>query len=311
MFLQRTIREPIKVEGIGLHTGKKVGLTFRPAPANAGVHFVRADLPHKPTLAVHVKNITATSQATTLGGPDFSVATVEHCLAALAVLRIDNLIIELMGEEIPIGDGSAWVFWNALKNVGLIEQEQPRKYLYITKTIYLGNEERHAYIMPYNGLRVTCTIDFPHPRIRTQYIDLDINQNSFETQLSRARTFGFLKDVEYLQSRGLALGGSLDNAIVLDDMNIINPGGLHYPDEFVRHKAMDALGDIVTLGQPLMGHLVLYKAGHDLMSRFVKKVLETTDSYVMKELGTDLVVDDDGRSAWASKSNSELGSYTD
>jgi UDP-3-O-[3-hydroxymyristoyl] N-acetylglucosamine deacetylase len=300
MFLQRTIREPVRVEGVGLHTGKKVSLTFRPAPANSGVHFSRADLPSKPTLAVHVSNITATAQATTLGGSEFSVATVEHCLAALAVLRIDNLIIEMMGEEIPIGDGSAWIFWEALKNVGLIEQEQPRKYIYITKTIYLGNEERHAYVMPYNGLRVTCTIDFPHPRIRTQHIDLDINPSSFEKQLSKARTFGFLKDVEYLKSRGLVLGGSLENAIVLDDTSIMNPEGLSYPDEFVRHKAMDALGDIVTLGHPLMGHLVLYKAGHDLMSRFVKRVLEASDSYQMKELGTDLSLDEDGRSAWAS-----------
>jgi len=300
MFLQRTIQQSASVVGIGLHTGRKVKLTFRPAPVNSGVHFVRVDLEGRPSIPVKAENITATQNATTLGGPDFSVSTVEHCLAALAVLRIDNLIIELEGPEIPIGDGSAWPFWKAIKEAGVIDQEQPRNYLYITKTIYMGDDDKHAYVAPYNGLRVTCTIDFPHPRIRYQQVDLDINPSSFENNLAKARTFGFLKDVEYLKSKGLVLGGSLENAIVLNDDEVMNPEGLLYPDEFVRHKAMDALGDLVTLGCPLMGHVVLYRAGHDMMSRFVKKVLENKDSYKFMQLGADpALLENDTRLAWS------------
>jgi len=300
MFLQRTIRKPATVKGIGLHSGKTVELTFRPAPADTGVHFIRTDLPHRPSLPVRAENITATQNATTLGGPEFSVATVEHCLAALAVLRIDNALIELNGPEIPIGDGSANLFWEAVKNAGIAELEQPRRYIFVTKTIYLGDDVRHAYVTPYNGLRLTCTIDFQHPKIRTQSIDLDINPHSFETHLSKARTFGFLREVEMLKSKGLIAGGSLDNAVVLDDENVINGEGLRYPDEFVRHKAMDALGDLVTLGQPLMGHVVIYKAGHDMMSRFVKKIIESQDNFKLMELGTDLTQQNvEGRSAWA------------
>lgn len=292
MFFQRTIRNAISVEGIGLHTGKPVKLTFRPAPSNTGVHFVRADLPSKPSLAARSENISATYHATSLGGPEFSVSTVEHCLAALTVLRIDNLIIELDGPEIPIGDGSAWPFWEALARVGLVDQDQPRQYLYIAEPIFYGNNEKHVLVTPYNGLRVTCTIDFPHPKIGLQKIDIDVNPHSFETNLSKARTFGFLKDVKAMQEKGLALGGSLENAIVLDENKIMNPDGLREPDEFVRHKAMDALGDLVTLGYPLMGHVSLYKAGHDLMSKFVKKVLDSKPCYKLVELGQDLTEDD-------------------
>ncbi|HEX4923949.1 MAG TPA: UDP-3-O-acyl-N-acetylglucosamine deacetylase, partial [Bdellovibrionales bacterium] len=262
MFLQRTIKKPVAVKGVGLHTGQPATLTFRPAPADTGVHFVRSDLPGRPSLAARAENISATSFATTLAGPEFSVSTVEHCLSALAVLRIDNLVVELDGPEIPICDGSAWHFWDVLKNVGLVDQEQPRKYMFVTQPIYFGDDEKHAYVVPYNGLRVTCTIDFTHPQIGRQVLDLDVNPHSFETNLAKARTFGFMKDVEAMQAKGLARGGSLDNCIVLNDAGVMNAEGLRYPDEFVRHKMMDALGDLVTLGHPLMGHVVLFKAGH-------------------------------------------------
>jgi len=288
MFLQRTIRKTVMVEGIGLHSGKPTRLYFRPAPANTGIYFVRRDLPGSPAIATKAEYVRSTALATTLAGPHFSVSTVEHCLSALAALRIDNLFIELDGSEIPIGDGSAWVFMDAIMNAGFIEQEQPRKYAYITKPIYYGTSQKHAYVVPYNGLRVTCTIEFPHPKIGQQKIDLDINEYSFARDLAKARTFGFLKDVELMKERGLALGGSLDNAIVLDSQEVINPGGLRYPDEFVRHKAMDALGDIVTLGMPLMGHLVLYKSGHDVMNCLVRQILASKDSYRYIELGGDL-----------------------
>ncbi len=288
MFLQRTIRKKVKVKGIGLHTGEPAGLAFRPAPPNTGIYFVRSDLPGSPAIAASARYVQATTLATSLGGPAFSVSTVEHCLATLAAFRIDNLFIELDGPEIPIGDGSAYPFMEALLGAGLVEQEEPRKYAYITQPIFYGDGEKHAYVVPYNGLRLTCTIEFPHPRIGKQKIDLDVNEPSFARELSRARTFGFMKDVEALRAKGFARGGSLDNAVVLDNQDILNPEGLRFQDEFVRHKALDALGDLVTLGMPLMGHLVLYKAGHDVLNRLVRKILESTDSYRHIELGAGL-----------------------
>jgi UDP-3-O-[3-hydroxymyristoyl] N-acetylglucosamine deacetylase len=291
MFLQKTIYRRVQVQGLGLHSGKPCGLNFVPAPPNTGVHFVRADLPGRPSLKVHATNVSATGYATTLGGPEFTVSTVEHCLSALSALRIDNLVIELDGPEIPITDGSAKEYLKALQAVGLIEQDQPRKYCSITKPIYFSEGDKQAYVLPYQGLRVSVTIDFAHPAIGKQKIDLDINEQSFTRDIVSARTFGFLKDVDALQSRGLALGASLENAIGLDDVRIVNPEGLRYADEFVRHKALDALGDLVTLGMPLMGHVVLYKAGHDVMNKLVRKILDSPDSYRHIELGADLSED--------------------
>lgn len=302
MFLQRTLRKRVEVKGIGLHTGEPASLTFCPAPENTGIYFVRRDLPGAPAISTRAEFVTATSLATTLGGKAFSVSTVEHCLSTLSALRIDNLFIELSGPEIPIGDGSAKPFLDAILSAGVVEQEQPRKYAYITQPIYYGDAEKHAYVVPYNGLRISCTIDFPHPCIGLQSLDLDINEHTFSTEVARARTFGFLKDVEAMRARGLARGGSLDNAVVLDSQEIMNPEGLRWKDEFVRHKILDALGDLVTLGMPLMGHLVLHKAGHDVMNRLVRKILESPDSYRFIELGASLPevdYDKDGQSIWA------------
>lgn len=291
MFLQRTIREKAVVEGIGLHTGAPAKLTFCPAPEGTGIYFVRRDMPGAPAISTQAERVTATTMATTLGGDAFSVATVEHCLSTLAALRIDNLFIELDGPEIPIGDGSASPFLEAILKVGLAEQNEPRKYAYITQPIMQGDQEKHAYVSPYNGLRITCTIEFPHPRIGHQTLDLEINEQTFAREIARARTFGFLKDVELLRSKGLARGGSLSNAVVLDHTEVMNPEGLRWENEFVRHKVLDALGDLVTLGMPLMGHVVLHRAGHDLMNRLVRKILESPDRYRHIELGADLPID--------------------
>lgn len=304
MFLQRTIQKKVEVHGIGLHTGQPTKLTFRPAPEDTGIYFVRGDLPGRPALKAHAHHVQATTLATVLGGNEFSVSTVEHCLSALAAFRIDNLFIELDGPEIPIGDGSARAFSEALLNAGMVEQSQPRKYAYVDQPIYYGTTDKHAYIVPYNGLRLTCTIEFSHPKIGAQKLDLDINEYTFSRELASARTFGFLHDVERLRAMGLALGGSLDNAIVLDHEQILNPDGLRFPDEFVRHKMLDALGDLVTLGMPLMGHVVLYKAGHDVMNRLVRKVIESTDSFRYIELGADLPQSDfNPQSFWAFQAN--------
>ncbi len=285
MYLQRTLNQRAKVEGIGLHSGQPCSLTFCPAPTNTGIYFVRTDIEGRPLLEAKVSNVQATSRATTLGGKDFSIHTVEHCLSALAAFRIDNLLIELDGPEIPIDDGSSQVFLQAILEAGVVEQDQPRKYAYITQPIFYGNEEKHAYVMPYNGLRLTCTIDFPHKKVGRQKIDLDINERTYQDELASARTFGFMKDLEPLQAAGLAKGVSLNNTIGLTEDGIMNEDGLRFNNEFVRHKALDALGDIVTLGFPIMGHFVCYKAGHDLLNSLVKKILVSQDSYQHVELG--------------------------
>jgi UDP-3-O-[3-hydroxymyristoyl] N-acetylglucosamine deacetylase len=288
MFLQRTIRQRATVEGVGLHTGRPAKLTFCPAPEGTGIYFVRRDMPGSPAISTHAERVSATTMATTLSGSEFSVSTVEHCLSALAALRIDNLFIELDGPEIPIVDGSAAPFLEAILAAGLADQSEPRKYAYITQPIFQGDHDKHAYVVPYNGLRISCTIEFPHPRIGHQHMDVDITEQAFGREIARARTFGFLKDVEALRAKGLARGGSLDNAVVLDHTDILNPEGLRWENEFVRHKILDALGDLVTLGMPLMGHVVLHRAGHDLMNRLVRKILESPDRYRHIELGADL-----------------------
>lgn len=288
MFLQKTIRKKTEVQGVGIHSGHTTTLTFRPAPPDTGVYFIRSDLPGTPAIRVSAKRVEATSLQTTIGGDAFSVATIEHCLCALSALRIDNLFIELDGPEIPICDGSAKAFCDALLKVGMVEQDQPRKYCYITEPIYYNEGDKHAYVVPYHGLRLTVTIDFPHPSIGKQKLDLDINEHTFSRELAAARTFGFIKDVETLQARGLARGATLLNAIGLEERGIANPEGLRWPDEFVRHKTLDALGDLTTLEMPLMGHVVLYKAGHDLMNKLVRKIMDSPQSFRHVQLGADI-----------------------
>lgn len=298
MFFQKTIRKAVEVQGVGIHSGEKATLRFKPAPANTGVYFVRADLPNKPFLKVSVLNVQAVSYQTTLGGPFFQVATIEHCVSALAALRLDNIYIELDGPEIPICDGSAQHFLDALVKAEIVELDEPRKYCYVTEPISYNEGEKSAYILPYHGLHLTVTIDFAHPMIGHQKIDLEINEQTFARELARARTFGFLKEVEALRAAGLAKGGSLDNCIVLDDKGVVNPEGLRFKDEFVRHKVLDALGDLVTLEMPLMGHVVLHKAGHDIMNKLIKKIVASPKSYRFVELGADISAETKKFAGW-------------
>lgn len=288
MFFQKTIRKTVEVEGVGIHSGEKTVLRFKPAPANTGVYFIRADLPNKPFLKVSAKNVQAVSYQTSIGGPDFSVSTIEHCVSALSALRIDNIYIELDGPEIPICDGSAQYFMKALLSAELIELDEPRKYCYVTEPISYVEGEKSAYVLPYHGLRLTLKIDFSHPAIGEQALDMEVNEQTFVRDIASARTFGFLKDVEAMKSAGLAKGGSLDNCIVLDETKVVNPEGLRFKDEFVRHKALDALGDLVTLEMPLMGHVVLNRAGHDIMNKLIKKIVSSPNSYRFVEMGADV-----------------------
>ncbi|MCX7979083.1 MAG: UDP-3-O-acyl-N-acetylglucosamine deacetylase, partial [Bdellovibrionaceae bacterium] len=193
MFLQKTIRKRTLVQGIGIHSGDVCTLTFRPAPPDTGVWFIRADLPGAPALRVSAEAVEATSYQTTIGGERFSVATIEHCLSALSALRIDNLFVELDGPEIPICDGSAKDFLAALQAVGMVEQDRPRRYCYVTEPIYFSEGDKYAYVLPYQGLKLTVTIDFPHPAIGRQTLELDINEQSFQREIAAARTFGFIR----------------------------------------------------------------------------------------------------------------------
>ncbi len=286
MFLQKTIKKRVKVEGVGLHTGAPCSLTFVPAPAYAGVHFIKNDIKHKPAIQALVDNVSDTGYATTLGHEEFTVSTVEHCLSAVSALRIDNLFIELEGPEIPMMDGSALAFLEALQSVGLIELDAPRIYCQIVQPIEIIDGDKKATLLPYNGLRLSITIDFNHPSIGKQNLDVEVNELSFSREIASARTFGFVKDLEMLRARGLAKGAGLHNAVALGEQGILNPEGLRFPDEFVRHKALDALGDLLTLGSPVLGHLILYKAGHNLMNQLIQKVIQTTSSHRFTELGS-------------------------
>lgn len=288
MVYQKTIQKTVCVEGIGLHTGMPTSITFKPAPENTGIYIIRKDIPGLPALKAQSRNVRATQMATVLGSEHFMVSTVEHCMAAVSALQIDNLYIELSGPELPIGDGSADCFFKALQSAGIIEIQALRNYIYVTQPIYFSQGDKYAYVLPHNSFKLTCTIEFSHPKIGKQKIELEVNSHTFSKELSRARTFGFMKDVEALKVKGLALGGSLENAVVLDDSDVLNPDGLRYPDEFVRHKAMDAIGDMLMLGYPLIGHVVLHKAGHDVMHGFVEKVMAATDSYRIIELAQPL-----------------------
>jgi UDP-3-O-[3-hydroxymyristoyl] N-acetylglucosamine deacetylase len=278
-FEQRTLQRAVVVEGVGLHSGSKVSLRLLPAPANHGLVFARVDLPGRPVIRVCSELVTDTSLATTLGLGSAKVATVEHLLAALSGLGIDNLRMEIDGPEVPIMDGSAAPFAMRMSEAGIRHQGEPKRFLVIKKTVTVTDGDKHATFSPARRFRIDCTIDFKHPLISDQQFTLEFSDRSFIREVARARTFGFLRDVDKLRSMGLARGGSLDNAVVVDDFSILNPEGLRFPDEFVRHKLLDALGDVALLGRPVIGALTVYKTGHALNQKLVAKVLSDPSNF--------------------------------
>ncbi|PZR17279.1 MAG: UDP-3-O-[3-hydroxymyristoyl] N-acetylglucosamine deacetylase [Archangium gephyra] len=279
-FEQRTLQRTVVVEGVGLHSGTKVTLRLVPAPANSGLVFVRTDLTDKPVIPVRWDLVTDTVLATTLAHNGAKVATVEHLLAAVSGLGVDNLRMEVDGPELPIMDGSAYPFAQRMIDAGFRAQGEPRKFLVIKKTVSVTDGDKVATFSPSRRFRIDCTIDFKHPLISDQQFTLELNdQTQFLREVARARTFGFLRDVDKMRSMGLARGGSLENAVVVDDFSILNPEGLRYPDEFVRHKLLDALGDIALLGRPVLGALTAYKTGHALNQKLVAKVLSDPANY--------------------------------
>jgi UDP-3-O-[3-hydroxymyristoyl] N-acetylglucosamine deacetylase len=279
MYWQKTIKEDISFRSVGLHSGRKVGMTIKPAEADTGIVFIRKDVPDNNRIAADIGNVTDTTLATTLGVNGTRVHTVEHLLSAFRGLGIDNAVVEVDTFEVPIMDGSSQPFVSMLRNVGLKTLRKARRYLRVRKTVSVSEGESTAMLEPASDFRVTYRIDFPHPAVGTQTYHLVFSPDAYEKEISSARTFGFLKDVEYLQAKGLALGGSLQNAVVLDDEKVINKEGLRSPDEFVKHKILDAVGDLYLLGMPIIGHFTAYKSGHKLNTQLLKALLSCEDGW--------------------------------
>ena len=281
MVKQRTLINIIRATGIGIHTGKKVYLTLKPAPANLGIVFCRTDLDPVVTIAATAANVGETTLSTNLVKDGVRVCTVEHLLSAFAGLGIDNAYVELSGEEVPIMDGSAAPFIFLLQSAGVEEQNAPKKFIRIKKTVTVTQDDKRASLEPYNGFQVGFTIEFDHPLFESRNCttNLDFSSISYVKEVSRARTFGFMKDFEYLRSKNLALGGSLDNAIAVDDYRVLNEDGLRYQDEFVKHKVLDAVGDLYLLGRSLIGRFQGYKSGHGLNHMLLRELLAQKDAW--------------------------------
>lgn len=282
---QRTVRQKVSCRGVGLHSGAPVELTFLPAQPDTGITFVRTDIDHPTEIPARADHVVDTSLATTLGVNGTRIATVEHVLAALTGLGIDNVRIQVDGPEVPIMDGSAAPFAELIDQAGVEVQRRTRRYLVIRRSVSVSDGDKTARLSPANRPAVSCTVDFDHPLISNQHLSIELTDRTFLRELARARTFGFLKDVEALKAAGLARGGSLANAIVIDDFSILNPDGLRYPDEFVRHKVLDAIGDLGLFGMPVIGHFEAVKTGHTLNQRLVRRVLADATAYEVISAG--------------------------
>ncbi|MCG2677153.1 bifunctional UDP-3-O-[3-hydroxymyristoyl] N-acetylglucosamine deacetylase/3-hydroxyacyl-ACP dehydratase [bacterium] len=272
MKYQRTIKKEINYSGIGLHTGKRVKITFKPAPVDSGVRFVRVDLEGKPQIAAEVSKVIKASRETSIGEGEVKVQSIEHILAALAGLRIDNLEIEIDSDELPAADGSTLPFVQVLKEAGVVEQEKERKYLKLKEAVSYAKENVYLIALPNEELKVSYTIDFDHPVLRTQFASFVINEDTFTKEIAPARTFGFESEVRELKEKGLIKGGSLENAVVIGEKGILNKEPLRFSDEFVRHKILDLLGDLYLIGAPIKAHIIALKSGHEANVRLVKKI---------------------------------------
>jgi len=278
-YTQRTLKESVGCTGVGLHSGQRVRLTLKPAASNTGIRFVRTDLTDCPSIKACFENVVDTTLATTLGSNGCRVSTVEHVLAALFGFGIDNAVIELDGAEVPIMDGSAAPFVFLLKSAGIRQQPAPKNFMVIRKPFKVDDGARSVAIYPSRELKVTYTIDFDHPLVRNQRFSLNFSGKDFVREISKARTFGFLKDVQMLKDNGFAKGGSLDNAVVIDEDRVLNEDGLRYKDEFVRHKILDFIGDLSVIGCPVIGHFVANKSGHFLNQLMLREFRKATDHW--------------------------------
>ena len=281
MIRQRTLRNSIRATGVGLHSGKKVYLTLRPAAVNTGIVFRRVDLDPVVEIPATAENVGDTTLSTTLVKDGVRISTVEHLLSAMAGLGIDNAYVEMSAAEVPIMDGSAGPFVFLLQSAGIEEQSVAKKFIRIKREIRVEEGDKFASFLPRNGFKVTFTIDFDHPvfRGRPACAEVDFCSTSFVREVSRARTFGFMHEMEHLRSKGLARGGSVDNAIVVDDYRILNEDGLRYEDEFVRHKVLDAIGDLYLLGNSLIGEFRAHKSGHALNNKLLRALMAQQDAW--------------------------------
>jgi UDP-3-O-[3-hydroxymyristoyl] N-acetylglucosamine deacetylase len=281
MIKQRTLKNSIRATGVGLHTGEKIYLTLRPAAVNTGIVFRRIDLDTPVEIKADPHNVGDTGMATTLVKADVRISTVEHLLSAIAGMGIDNVYVDLSAPEVPIMDGSVGPFVFLVQSAGVIEQNAPKRFIRIKRSVKVEDGDKWARFDPFNGFKVGFTIDFDHPafRDRSQHAELDFSTTSFVKEVSRARTFGFMRDIEMLRSRKLALGGSLDNAVVVDDYRVLNEDGLRYEDEFVKHKILDAIGDLYLLGHSLIGAFMGYKSGHDLNNRLLRALVAYREAW--------------------------------
>ncbi|AXM96327.1 UDP-3-O-acyl-N-acetylglucosamine deacetylase [Pseudomonas plecoglossicida] len=281
MIRQRTLKNTIRATGVGLHSGEKVYLTLKPAPVDTGIVFRRADLDPVVEIAARAANVGETTMSTTLVNGDVKVDTVEHLLSAMAGLGIDNAYVELSASEVPIMDGSAGPFVFLIQSAGLEEQDAAKKFIRILREVTVVEGDKSATFLPFDGFKVSFEIDFDHPVLKgqTQSAVVDFSSTSFVKEVSRARTFGFMRDIEYLRKHNLALGGSVENAIVVDETGVLNEDGLRSDDEFVKHKILDAIGDLYLLGNSLIGEFKGYKSGHALNNQLLRKLISETDAW--------------------------------
>ncbi|QGX39025.1 UDP-3-O-acyl-N-acetylglucosamine deacetylase [Permianibacter aggregans] len=281
MIKQRTLRTAIRATGVGLHSGEKVMLTLRPAPADAGIIFRRVDLNPVVEIVAEPENVGDTTMSTCLIKDGVRISTVEHLLAAIAGLGIDNAYIDVSAPEIPIMDGSSGPFVFLIQSAGIVEQNRPKRFIKIKKRIEVTEGDKSAVFEPFDGFKIDFTIDFKHPVFAqsAQRAVVDLSSTSFVKEVSRARTFGFMNDIEYLRSKNLALGGSMDNAIVLDEYRILNSDGLRYDDEFVKHKILDAIGDLYLMGHSLIGAFTAVKSGHALNNKLLRALKADAEAW--------------------------------
>lgn len=281
MFKQRTLGESIAAVGIGLHSGRKIRLVLRPAEPDTGIVFRRVDLTPPVDIPSHPLNVNDTRMATTVNIGPAAVSTIEHMMSAFNGLGIDNCIVEVNAPEIPIMDGSGASFVYLIHSAKVLEQDAPRKFVRVLKPVEVREGDKWARLEPHEGFRLSFTIDFGHPAIdaTAQYADVDFSKVGYEQAVMRARTFGFVQDVEMLRALGLAQGGSLENAIVMDEFRILNAGGLRDGDEFVKHKILDAMGDLYVLGAPLIAHYTAMKSGHGLNNKLLRALIADPSSF--------------------------------
>ncbi|MCT7360698.1 MAG: UDP-3-O-[3-hydroxymyristoyl] N-acetylglucosamine deacetylase [Thalassobium sp.] len=285
MIPQRTLKNAIRATGVGLHSGEKVYLTLKPAPVDTGIVFRRVDLDPVVDIPAHALNVGETTLSTTLVKEHARVDTVEHLLSAMAGLGIDNAIVELSAQEVPIMDGSSGPFVFLVQSAGIAEQNAAKRFIRIKRRVEVREGDKIASFVPYDGFKVSFEIDFDHPVFKqsVQKASLDFSSTSYVKEVSRARTFGFTKDLEYMRSKNLALGGSVKNAIVVDEYRVLNEDGLRYDDEFVKHKILDAVGDLYLLGHSLIGEFIGYKSGHGLNNKLLRELLLQEDAWEFVE----------------------------